>query len=48
MAKCIGELTAILLYLSMTTLMCVAFLHHLNGGKPLASLMEFGIAICID
>jgi len=48
MAKCWGELVAIIVYLLMLGFFIISLIHHMNGGKPLSSLIEFGIALVID
>jgi len=47
-AKCWGELVAILLYVTMTALLVIGLLRQIEEGKPMTGVVEFCFAFLID
>lgn len=46
--KCWSELLSILLYLLMNVMMLTGLIHHIKVGKIYTSLINLGIALCLD
>jgi hypothetical protein len=46
--KCWSELLSIMLYVVMIVTLTTGLIHHIKVGKIYTSLINFGIALCID
>lgn len=46
--KCWSELLSIMLYVVMLVTLTTGLIHHVKVGKIYTSLINFGIALCID